>query len=341
MLWTPNQSNQCNKSTKRSREDILNIRNLEVAFHTDEGVVHAVNKISYDLLAGQMLGIVGESGSGKSVSSLAAMDLLPKPPAVITGESSIKFKGRELIGLSKHEWQKIRGRQISMVFQDPMTSLNPYLRLDLQLIEGMKRHLGLSSKEALKKIFEVLELIQFPDALRHIYSYPHQLSGGMRQRIMIAIALACDPQIIFADEPTTALDVTVQAQILQLFKKIQKELGTSIVLISHDLGVIGTQCDQILVMYAGSIMESGTPEQIFEKSAHPYTKGLKDSIPDLYDEQSVTQPLKEMGGVPPSLARLTIGCPFADRCTAAELKCQKQSIPMRELELGHFMRCIH
>ena len=321
-------------------EPILEVNNLQVEFRTHEGVVKAVNGLSYKVMPGQTLGIVGESGSGKSVSSMAVMDLLPKPPAIIMPGSSIKIMGKEVTGLSQKELRHYRGNVMSMIFQDPMTCLNPYRRIDKQMIEAQVYHKGASKKEALKKAQEMLEYVHIPDTLTRLQSYPHELSGGMRQRVMIAMALTCDPKLIFADEPTTALDVTVQAQIMKLFKEIQEKFNTAIVLISHDLGVISTQCDEIVVMYAGQVMERGTPQDIFEKPKHPYTLSLKRSIPKLYPEEHEEKTLYTIPGLPPNLMKLGKGCPFAPRCEQVQENCKIGSIDSFGINKGHEARCL-
>jgi len=321
-------------------QPVLEVSNLTVEFHTHEGIVRAVNDLSYQVLPAQTIGIVGESGSGKSVSSMAVMDLLPKPPAVIGKSSSIKVLGKEITTLSAAEIRYLRGNVISMIFQDPMTCLNPYRRVDQQMIEGLVYHKKVSKKQALKKALDMLEYVHIPDAESRLKCYPHELSGGMRQRVMIAMALTCDPKLIFADEPTTALDVTVQAQIMKLFKDIQKKFNTAIVMISHDLGVIATQCENILVMYAGQMMEYGTPENIFEKASHPYTQALKKSIPDLYPKADETRLLKAIRGNPPNLMKLPAGCPFAPRCDFKESNCEQGLIASKNIGATHEMRCL-
>lgn len=321
-------------------ELILEVDNLGVSFHTHEGVVQAVNGLSYSLRRGETLGIVGESGSGKSVSSMAVMDLLPKPPSVISPESSIKISGREVIGLSKRETRAYRGNVVSMIFQDPMTCLNPYIRIDKQMIEGMIYHKGVSKKEALKKAQSMLEYVHVPDAMTRLKSYPHELSGGMRQRVMIAMALMNDPRLIFADEPTTALDVTVQAQIMKLLKQLQEKFETGIVMISHDLGVIATQSQKVLVMYAGQVMEYSAPDKLFESPQHPYTVALKKSIPDLHPKEGEADRLEAIDGLPPNLMQLGSGCPFAPRCKVAVEGCLAGQIPIKEVSKGHWVRCI-
>lgn len=321
-------------------EPVLEIRNLKVEFHTHEGVVNAVNDLSYKVMPGETMGIVGESGSGKSVSSMAVMGLLPMPPAVIGPKSSIKVLGKEITGLTPQELRHFRGNVMSMIFQDPMTCLNPYRRVDRQMIEGLVYHKKVSKKEALKKAQEMLEYVHIPEAASRLKAYPHELSGGMRQRVMIAMALTCDPKLIFADEPTTALDVTVQAQIMKLFEDIKRKFNTSIVLISHNLGVIATQCRNILVMYGGQMMEYGTPEHIFERTSHPYTIALRRSIPDLHPQGDKKAKLDAIDGQPPNLMKLPPGCPFSPRCKYRFDDCEKPEIQARPLSGGHLVRCL-
>ena len=318
-------------------EEILKVRDLTVRFNTHEGIVRAVGGISYTVRKGQTLGIIGESGSGKSVSSMAVMGLIPMPPGEIADHSSINFMGRELSRLSTKELAPIRGQQISMIFQDPMTCLNPFLKIETQMIEALIHHKKVSKREALAKAQAMLEYVQVPDAGKRMKTYPHELSGGLRQRVMIAMALTCDPQMIFADEPTTALDVTVQAQILKLFREVKSSFDAGIVLISHDLGVVATECDHIIVMYAGRIVESGSPEEIFETPQHPYTQGLKASIPNIDGEKTELAVIK---GLPPDLRKLPDGCAFAERCSVVTDKCRKGDIPLKKMANGHEVRCL-
>ena len=321
-------------------QPVLEINNLSVEFHTHEGVVKAVNNLSYTVMPGETMGIVGESGSGKSVSSMAVMGLLPMPPAVIGPQSSIKVLGKEITKLSTAEMRHFRGNVMSMIFQDPMTCLNPYRRVDTQMIEGLLFHKKISKREALKKSEEMLEYVHIPEAAARLKAYPHELSGGMRQRVMIAMALTCDPKLIFADEPTTALDVTVQAQIMKLFEDIKQRFGTSIVMISHNLGVISTQCRNILVMYGGQMMEYGSPEAIFEKASHPYTLALRRSIPDLHPQEQNRGKLETIEGQPPNLMKLPSGCPFSPRCRHRMDGCENPGIALRETTENHFVRCL-
>lgn len=320
---------------------ILEIHNLVVEFRTHEGVVQAVNSLSYSLNEGETLGIVGESGSGKSVSAMSVMHLLPIPPAYISPKSQVRFQNQNILNLPEKKKRGLIGQKITMIFQDPMTSLNPYRRIDEQLIEAVCYHQNISKQTALKKAQGLLEYVQIPEAEKRLKQYPHEMSGGMRQRIMIAMALMSDPTLIFADEPTTALDVTVQAQIMKLFREIKTQHKAAIVLISHDLGLIATQCDHIVVMYAGMLMEYGTPDEIFENPKHPYTIALKASIPDLYPKENENSRLEAIAGNPPNLMKLGKGCPFAPRCRVATDRCHLAPIPLQEVSPQHYTRCIH
>ncbi len=290
---------------------LLEVRNLKTHFFTREGVVHAVDGISYTLDKGKTLGIVGESGCGKSVGAMSIMRLIPDPPGKIV-EGSILFEGRDLVTVPEKEMPHIRGNDISMIFQDPMTSLNPVLRIGTQLTEGMRLHMGLSKKEAEDRAVELLEAVGMPDSRRRLRDYPHQFSGGMRQRVMIAMALACEPKLLIADEPTTALDVTIQAQILDLLRRLQERFGMSILLITHDLGVVAGLAEEIAVMYAGQIVEQATVEELFANPQHPYTEALLASIPRL-DRVGHAQ-LANIPGMPPDLTHLPDGCRFGARC---------------------------
>ena len=290
---------------------LLEVRNLKTHFFTREGVVHAVDGVSYTVDRGKTLGIVGESGCGKSVSALSIMRLIPDPPGKIV-EGEILFDGRDLVKLSDKEMQSIRGDDISMVFQDPMTSLNPVLRIGTQLTEGMRLHMGLSKKEAEDRAVELLEAVGMADARRRLRDYPHQFSGGMRQRVMIAMALACEPKLLIADEPTTALDVTIQAQILDLLRRLQERFGMSILLITHDLGVVAGLAEEIVVMYAGQIVEQAPIHELFANPQHPYTEALLASIPRL--DQAGHRRLANVPGMPPDLVQPPAGCRFNPRC---------------------------
>ena len=304
---------------------LLEVRNLNTSFFTDAGEVHAVNGISFDLERGKVLGIVGESGSGKSVTAYYIMQILP-PNAKIKASSSIKLDGEELVGASAKTMKGIRGNRISIIFQDPMTSLNPTQTIGHQLMEAIMLHTSRNQREAKERSIEMLRLVNINEPERRMKQYPFEFSGGMRQRIVIAMALACEPDILIADEPTTALDVTIQAQILELMNSLQRELGMAIIMITHDLGVVAQMCDEVIVMYAGSICEQGSAEEIFYNPCHEYTKGLLRSIPTVTDDES---PLKPISGTPIDLLNMPSGCPFAPRCDATMRIClQKCAQPM-------------
>ena len=314
---------------------LLEIENLAVGFKTDDGFVSAINGLSYSVESGSTLGIVGESGSGKSVSALTIMRLVPMPPGRIDG-GSIVFRGQNLLSKSEAEMRKIRGKDIAMIFQDPMTSLNPVLTVGSQISEAVRLHLGLGKRDALAKTIDMLRLVRMPLPEKRVREYPHQLSGGMRQRVMIAMALSCDPDVLIADEPTTALDVTIQAQIIQLMNEMQERLGSAIVLITHDLGVVAETCRNVLVMYAGNLVEYGTADQIFSSPKHPYTMGLLESLPRLDDrEHSRLVPIE---GQPPNLLRLPQGCSFAPRCKYRMPICDTPT-PLYDFSNGHIARC--
>ncbi|SDM53743.1 ABC transporter ATP-binding protein [Sediminibacillus halophilus] len=300
-------------------EKILEVKDLHVTFKTYGGEVQAVRGVNFDLKKGETLAIVGESGCGKSVTSNSIMRLIPTPPGRIAN-GSIVYKGRDLTTVNEKEMRKIRGVDISMIFQDPMTALNPTLTIGDQLTEGLKQHKDISGREAKKKALEMMDLVGIPSPEERLKQYPHQFSGGMRQRVVIAMALICDPDLLIADEPTTALDVTIQAQILELFGKIQERTGVSIILITHDLGVVAKIADRIAVMYAGKIIEVGTKREIFYESQHPYTKGLLNSVPRLDIEEDDLIPID---GTPPDLFSPPQGCPFTARCPFAMEVCDK------------------
>jgi oligopeptide transport system ATP-binding protein len=287
---------------------LLQVKDLGVRFATHDGMVHAVNGVSFDLDRGQTLGIVGESGSGKSQSVLAMMGLLARN-GTASGEAN--YQGRNLLTMSAQALNRVRGNHLSMIFQDPMTSLNPYLTVERQMTEVLELHKGMERRAAKKRAIELLDAVRIPDAARRVDMYPHEFSGGMRQRVMIAMALLCEPELLIADEPTTALDVTVQAQILGLLKDLQRDFGTAIIMITHDLGVVAGLCDQVMVMYGGRVMEHGDAEHIFYRPTHPYTIGLLGALPRLDDEGDA---LTSIPGNPPNLARMPAGCPFAERC---------------------------
>ncbi|MGB0580759.1 MAG: ABC transporter ATP-binding protein [Limisphaerales bacterium] len=315
---------------------LLEVNNLQTSFHTREGIVKAVRGVSFSVEKGQTLGIVGESGSGKSVTCYSLLDLIPKPPGRIEGGEAI-FDGQDLLKMSRQELNQIRGKRISMIFQDPMTSLNPYLRVQDQLIEPLLIHEGFSKQHAIELGIQALDDVGVPAPEKRIKQYPHEFSGGMRQRVMIAMALITDPELLIADEPTTALDVTVQAQILELIRKLQKEHGTAVIWISHDLGVVAGYCENVQVMYAGRIVESGPVEKIYESPAHPYNRALQRSIPALQDKGGE---LYTIPGLPPDMSKPIPGCAFAGRCEFAEEACHQKSAELAEVGAGHQTSCI-
>lgn len=304
-------------------EKVLEVKELVVEFKTDRGLIKAVNGVNFDVFKGKTVGIVGESGSGKSVSALAIMGLIPNPPGRIAG-GEILFNGKNLIKMTPNEMRKIRGNKIAMIFQEPMTSLNPVFTIGNQIEEVLELHQPhLSNKETKEKSIEMLRLVGIPSPEKRVQEYPHQLSGGMRQRVMIAIALSCEPDILIADEPTTALDVTIQAQILELMKKLQNELGMGIVLITHDLGVVAETCDAVAVMYCGQIVESADVKTLFNHPRHPYTKGLMNSIPSFDSTVGLKKErLQTIEGMVPSLFDLPSGCNFQDRCSKVTDHCR-------------------
>jgi oligopeptide/dipeptide ABC transporter ATP-binding protein len=318
---------------------ILEIKDLRTYFFTYEGVAKAVDGVSYQLEKGEPLGVVGESGCGKSVTALSVLRLIPVPPGRVVG-GEILFKGRNLLGLSEDEMRKIRGNRISMIFQEPMTSLNPVFTVGNQIQETFKLHQGLSKKESLEKSIEMLRLVNIPTPERAVERYPHELSGGMRQRVMIAMALACNPEILIADEPTTALDVTIQAQILDLMNKLKEELGMAIILITHNLGVVAETARRVIVMYAGKIVEEAQTKTLFGNPQHPYTMGLLKSIPVLGDKiRRGKVRLNEIPGVVPSLYELPSGCKFSTRCPFVMDICKEKEPELKEIEKGHFSSC--
>lgn len=316
---------------------LLEVKNLKTQFFTREGVVHAVDGVSYSVDKGKTLGLVGESGCGKSVSALSIMRLIPEPPGRIV-EGSILFEGKDLVTLSEKEMRQIRGNHISMIFQDPMTSLNPVVKIGVQMTEGIQLHMGMTKKEAEDRAVELLEAVGMPDARRRLKDYPHQFSGGMRQRVMIAMALSCDPKLLIADEPTTALDVTIQAQILDLLERLQERFGMSILLITHDLGVVAGISDYVCVMYAGKIVEQAHTEELFENPRHPYTLALLQSIPRL-DAPGHTK-LANIPGLPPDLVEPPPGCRFHPRCRFAIEQCKEQEPSLLSLDgSDHMVAC--
>ncbi|KGP72788.1 ABC transporter ATP-binding protein [Pontibacillus yanchengensis] len=299
--------------------NILEVKDLVVSFHTFGGEVQAVRGVNFSVPKGKTVAIVGESGCGKSVTAKSIMQLLPKPPAEYK-QGEILFNGDNILAKSERDMQRIRGNEIGMIFQDPMTSLNPTTKVGAQITEGILKHKDVSRKEARSQAIELLNLVGIPQPEKRVDQYPHEFSGGMRQRAMIAISLACEPDLLIADEPTTALDVTIQAQILKLMKDLQNKTGTSIILITHDLGVVAETCDHVVVMYAGQVIETGTVEEVFETPQHPYTKGLMKSVPRL--DQDKKQPLIPIIGSPPDLMDPTEGCPFFARCEYAMEVCR-------------------
>ncbi|WP_082137391.1 ABC transporter ATP-binding protein [Aquamicrobium sp. LC103] len=316
-------------------EPLLSVRSLEVRFRLDGRSMRAVDDVSFDLQKGQTLGIVGESGCGKSVTSLSIMRLLPSPPAqVAAGE--VLLEGRDLLKLSEREMRKLRGGRIGMIFQEPMTSLNPVYTCGDQIIEGLRVHSGLSGKAARDRAIELLELVRLPSPEKRIDDYPHQLSGGQRQRVMIALALANDPAVLIADEPTTALDVTIQSQILDLMRDLQERTGTAIMLITHDLGVVAETCQQVVVMYAGSVIERGPVDKIFADPQHPYTIGLMAAVPRMDAGRARLASIP--GSLPPPWQNIP-GCRFASRCPLADNRCQAEMPRLREVTPGHDVAC--
>ena len=315
---------------------ILSVRDLKTYFQTEDGVVKAVDGITFELQKGETLGIVGESGSGKSVTNLSIMRLIPEPPGKIVN-GDIIFNGIDVRKLSIDEVRKIRGKRIAMIFQDPMTSLNPFLKISTQLGEVTQLHLGHNKQQAREHAVKMLKMVGIPDPESRLDGYPHELSGGMRQRVMIAMALSCDPELLIADEPTTALDVTIQAQILELIKDLRTRMGTSVILITHDLGVVAGMTEKIIVMYAGKVFEQAPTRELFSTPANPYTKGLLKSVPDPAHE--IGAPLYQIPGLPPDVAHLPPGCPFAPRCERAQDICREQFPPFVEVNANHHSLC--
>jgi oligopeptide/dipeptide ABC transporter ATP-binding protein len=315
---------------------LLEVKDLRTHFKTEEGIVKAVDGVSFTLRPGQTLGIVGESGSGKSVTSLSLLRLIPSPPGIRAG-GEILYRGKDVLKMDDAELRSLRGNKISMIFQDPMTSLNPFLRISTQLTETIRLHQGLNKKDAHARAVEMLQLVGIPDAERRVTHYPHQFSGGMRQRVMIAMALSCNPEVLIADEPTTALDVTIQAQILEVIQDLSKRLGTATILITHDLGVVAGMCDLICVMYAGKVVERGTADELFGDPRHPYTRGLIKSVPRL--DQKNAERLYSIPGQPPHVVNLPDACPFHPRCEHAMDQCRKQYPPVRTLGENRQVAC--
>jgi peptide/nickel transport system ATP-binding protein len=328
---------------EKETQDLLSVTDLRTYFFTRQGLVKAVDGVSFALKRGETLAIVGESGCGKSITALSLMRLVPDPPGRIVEGSRIVLDGVDLLGLSEAEMRKVRGNDISMIFQEPMTSLNPVMTIGKQIGEVLTLHQGLGRAEAEKKAIEMLRLVKIPSPEQRVKEYPHQLSGGMRQRVMIAIALACNPKVLIADEPTTALDVTIQAQILDLIVELQKKLGTAVILITHDLGVVAETAQRVIVMYAGRKVEEAPVEELFARSLHPYTRGLMASIPRLDLMRGAgdasAERLQEIPGIVPALYALPKGCAFAPRCPLADDHC-RQSYPVyEEKRPGHWAAC--
>ncbi|MDP1868732.1 MAG: ABC transporter ATP-binding protein [Bradyrhizobium sp.] len=318
---------------------VLEVKNLQTVFFTSSGLFKAVDDISFSIRRGETLAIVGESGCGKSVTALSIMRLVPDPPGRIVG-GSVALEGTDLLGLDEAEMRAIRGNRISMIFQEPMTSLNPVIRIGDQITEAVRLHRKLTAKEAWNKAVEMLRLVRIPEPEQRAREYPHQLSGGMRQRAMIAMALACRPALLIADEPTTALDVTIQAQILALIVELQKELGTGLILITHDLGVVAQTAQRVIVMYAGKKVEEATVEALFENPRHPYTRGLMASMPAVATFGSNSDArLVEIPGMVPSLTNLPPGCAFAPRCSLAIDRCRTEYPPLQDWGDHHFAAC--
>ncbi len=327
------------KTTDAPSAALLDVQNLKTYFFTRDGVVRAVDGVSFSILRGETLAIVGESGCGKSVTSLSILRLIASPPGR-TVEGSVMFEGRDLLELSEEQMRKIRGDAISMIFQEPMTSLNPVLTVGHQIAEVLVLHRGLSRDDAMRSAVEMLRLVKIPEPERRIGEYPHQLSGGMRQRVMIAMALACEPRLLIADEPTTALDVTIQAQILDLMRELKARTGAAIVLITHVLGVVAEMAQRVVVMYAGRKVEEASVEALFAKPRHPYTRGLLDSIPKLgAASRGAGTRLTEIAGTVPSLSEAIVGCAFAPRCAYATVRCLNEYPPFEEKAPGHGAAC--
>jgi oligopeptide/dipeptide ABC transporter ATP-binding protein len=319
------------------REPLLSVEDLEVRFWTSRGLIHAVNGVSFDIAPGETLGIVGESGCGKSVTSLAILGILPRAGRVTAG--SARYQGRDLVGLSDDELRTIRGKEIAMIFQDPMTSLNPVLTIGRQIREALETHFDMDKAEAERRSGELLDRVGIPSAKMRLKDYPHQFSGGMRQRAMIAMALACEPKVLIADEPTTALDVTIQAQILGLLRELVAERDTALILITHDLGVVAGMCERVNVMYAGMFVETGSARQVFAKPRHPYTLGLLQSVPRLDAARKTA--LHPIEGNPRDMLFPPQACPFAPRCRYEVEQSRKEVPPLEQIEPGHKVACFN
>ena len=316
---------------------VLDVQGLKTVFKTRGGEVHAVNDVSFNLKAGELLGVVGESGSGKSVTMMSLLGLLPMPPAEIRA-GRVMFDGQDLVKVSAEELRKVRGGKIGFIFQDPMTSLNPVFTVGYQIAEPLRKHMGMSKKEAAARSQELLELVGIPDAERRLDDYPHQFSGGMRQRVMIAIALACDPQVLIADEPTTALDVTIQAQILELMQELREKLGMAVIWITHDLGVIAGIADRVMVMYGGQVVEHAPVQELFSNPQHPYTAALLKTIPSISGKRAAR--LTVIEGQPPLVVGAPTSCPFRERCAKAMPVCAVKVPTRYEIGAGHDTACL-
>jgi peptide/nickel transport system ATP-binding protein len=326
-----------------SSSPLLEIESLQTHFFTPAGVVRAVDGLSYSVRRGETLGVVGESGCGKSVTALSVLRLVADPPGRIVG-GAIRFLGRNLLDLTDKQMEEIRGNEISMIFQEPMTSLNPIYKVGHQISEAIALHAGLSQRNAMDKAVEMLRLVSIPEPEQRAHNYPHQMSGGMRQRVMIAMALSCNPKVLIADEPTTALDVTIQAQILQLMRELQQSYGMAMVLITHDMGVVAENADRVIVMYAGKKVEEADVDDLFERPGHPYTRGLLGSIPQLDQAAKADLSrvrLNEIKGMVPSLVSLPQGCTFAPRCSHASAQCKTSFPPLEQRRPGHWVACWH
>ena len=314
-------------------ENLLEIRDLIVEYHTDEAVIHAVKGVNLSVKKGETIGLVGETGAGKTTIARSVLRILQTPPAKVCG-GEIIFKGEDIMKKTEKEMRNIRGNQIAMIFQDPMTALNPVETVGFQIAEAVRLHNKISKADAVRRACDMLEMVGIP--MERYPEYPHQFSGGMKQRVVIAMALACNPELLFADEPTTALDVTIQAQVLDMMQMLKKRLGTSVILITHDLGVVAEICDLVAVVYAGEIIEYGTAEDIFDRTSHPYTIGLFGSLPRLSSNERRLKPIK---GLMPDPSKIPEGCPFAERCPHAADRCLKASPEPIEVEPGHMVKC--
>ncbi|MBW1961685.1 MAG: ABC transporter ATP-binding protein [Deltaproteobacteria bacterium] len=321
-------------------KELLEIRNLQVHFRLKEGLLKPVDGVDFDLVEGEILGIVGESGCGKTVTALAILRLIPQPHGRIV-EGRIRFNGLDLLSLSDSEMRKIRGNDISMIFQEPMTSLNPVFRVGHQIAQAIRLHQGLSKKESMEQAIEMMRRVGIPSAELRARDYPHQLSGGMRQRVMIAMAMSCRPKLLIADEPTTALDVTIQAQILDLMKRLNEEIGTSVILITHNQGVIAENTQHVIVMYCGKIVESAGVKELFASPMHPYTRGLMKAIPDVNADAGCRRRLYVIPGMVMTPMNLPVGCRYKSRCSQAFEPCSEQEPPLFEARPGHWVRCWH